>query len=121
VPGEELPALYSGARCFAFPSLAEGFGRPCIEAMACGAPVVASNRTALPETCGDAALLPDAEDEKAVAEALRAACLDDAVRKRLVEAGLKRAAESSPGRFAAELLKAFEAALAGPKEGLWSG
>jgi glycosyltransferase involved in cell wall biosynthesis len=119
VPADDLPALYSGARCFAFPSLAEGFGRPPIEAMACGVPAVASDHTALPETCGDAALLPDAEDEEAISQALEAACFDEAARKRLVEAGSARAAEFTPVRFRNELLQAFEAALAGPKEGLW--
>jgi alpha-1,3-rhamnosyl/mannosyltransferase len=121
VPDAELPALYSGARCFAFPSLAEGFGRPCIEAMACGVPVVASGATALPDTCSDAALLPDAGDEAAIAGALRAACFDDAVRARLAAAGAKRAGEFTPEKFAAGLLGAFESALAGPGEGLWRG
>jgi alpha-1,3-rhamnosyl/mannosyltransferase len=119
VPDGMLPSLYSGARCFAFPSLAEGFGRPCVEAMACGAPVVASSATALPETCGEAALLPDPESEEAIAEALQTACFSEAERSRLVEAGRRRAGEFSPDRFAADLLKAFEAALAGPREGLW--
>jgi len=121
VSEEDLPALYSGARCFAFPSLAEGFGRPPVEAMACGVPVVASNRTALPETCGNAALLPDAENAAAIADALQAACFDDLVRERLIAAGRARAAEFTSDRFAADLLAAFEAALAGPKEGLWPG
>ena len=120
VPEEELPSLYSGARCFAFPSLAEGFGRPCVEAMACGVPVVASSATALPETCGEGALLPDPEDEEAMTEALKTACFSEAERSRLVETGRRRAAEFSEERFAAELIKAFEAALAGPREGLWS-
>jgi len=121
VPEKELPSLYSGARCFAFPSLAEGFGRPCVEAMACGVPVVASSATALPETCGEGALLPDPESEEAIAEALNAACFNETERSRLVEAGRRRAAAFSAERFAAELIKAFEAALAGPREGLWSG
>jgi len=119
VADEDLPALYSGARCFAFPSLAEGFGRPVIEAMACGTPVVASGHTALPETCGGAALLPDAENEASIADALRAACSDDPVRERLIEAGMRRAAEFTPGRFATDLAEAFRAAEAGMAEGLW--
>jgi alpha-1,3-rhamnosyl/mannosyltransferase len=119
VAAADLPAFYSGARCFAFPSLAEGFGRPCIEAMGCGVPVVASSATALPETCGDAALLPAPESVEAIAEALRTACFDDGARARLVAAGAKRAAEFSSERMASDLLTAFDAALVGPKGGLW--
>ncbi len=116
----DLPALYGGARAFAFPSLAEGFGRPPIEAMACGVPVVASARTALPETCGDAALLPDAEDETALADCLERACCDELVRGQLIRAGLERARGHKVRRFACDLASAFSAAMAGPVEGLWS-
>jgi alpha-1,3-rhamnosyl/mannosyltransferase len=120
VPDGDLAPLYAGARCFAFPSLAEGFGRPVIEAMSCGVPVVASDRTALPETCGDAALLPDPEDVEAITDALRTACFEDAQRARLAAAGKKRAAEFSDERFGADLRAAFEAAMNGPGDGLWS-
>lgn len=119
VPEEDLPALYAGARCFAFPSLAEGFGRPCIEAMACGVPVVASAATALPETCGDAALLPDPLNEAELAAALHAACFDEALRARLVAAGTARAASFTPAQMATDLHAAFAAALAGPEEAVW--
>jgi glycosyltransferase involved in cell wall biosynthesis len=119
VSDEELPTLYSGARCFAFPSLAEGFGRPCIEAMSCGVPVVASNATALPETCADAALMPCAENVSALAKALKVACHNKQKRINLIEAGLERAGQFTEKRFASDLLEAFSRALAGPKEGLW--
>src|SRR5204863_6367 len=56
VPDDELPSLYARARVLLMPSLYEGFGLPVLEAMASGTPVVAANRGALPETCGDAAL-----------------------------------------------------------------
>jgi glycosyltransferase involved in cell wall biosynthesis len=92
VPDDELPALYAGARAFVLPSLYEGFGLPVLEAMASGVPVVASDRAALPETCGDAGLLVDPSDTAALADAVVAAATDEAVRRPLVEAGLARAA-----------------------------
>jgi glycosyltransferase involved in cell wall biosynthesis len=90
VPEELLPGLYAGAAAFVLPSLHEGFGLPVLEAMACGVPVVASDRGALPETCGGAALLVDPEDHDAIAEAVEAAIGDSS----LVAAGIARA-----GRF----------------------
>jgi len=92
VAEEDLPGLYAGAAAFAMPSLYEGFGLPCLEAMACGAPVVASDRAALPETCGQAALLVDPTDHEAFAGALLQAASPGGTRTRLVEAGRQRAA-----------------------------
>jgi glycosyltransferase involved in cell wall biosynthesis len=99
VPDEHLPGLYAGARCFVLPSLYEGFGLPCLEAMACGTPVVASNAGALPETCGGAALLVDPSDPSAIADAVEQAIGDDL----LVAAGLTRAAQFSWDRTAREI------------------
>jgi GT2 family glycosyltransferase/glycosyltransferase involved in cell wall biosynthesis len=95
-----LPGLYAGALALAMPSLYEGFGLPVLEAMASGVPVVAANRTALPETCGDAALLVDPSDSEALADALRRAATDEALRDTLVSKGLARAAEFSWDRSA---------------------
>jgi glycosyltransferase involved in cell wall biosynthesis len=67
---KDLPVLYSMASVFAFLSLYEGFGLPVLEAMACGTPVIASNTTALPEVCGDAAVLVDPRDITSAAEAI---------------------------------------------------
>jgi glycosyltransferase involved in cell wall biosynthesis len=99
VPDEDLPGLYAGARCFVLPSLYEGFGLPCLEAMACGTPVVASNAGALPDTCGGAALLVDPSDPTAIADAVERAIGDD----RLRAAGLVRAGMFSWDRAAREI------------------
>ena len=90
VPDELLPSLYAGACVLLMPSLYEGFGLPCLEAMASGVPVVAADRAALPETCGGAALLVDPGDPAALADAALDAATG-APRAALIEAGLSRA------------------------------
>jgi glycosyltransferase involved in cell wall biosynthesis len=70
VSADDLAAWYARAAIFAFPSLDEGFGMPVLEAMAAGVPVIASNRSALPEVAGDAALLVDPDDSEALRDAL---------------------------------------------------
>ena len=109
VADAELPGLYGGALAFAFPSLWEGFGLPALEAMAAGAPVVASNRGALPEVTGGAALLVDPAPQP-LAEALEQLLTDPPLRERLRLAGLARAAEFSWERTARETLKVYRAA-----------
>lgn len=109
VADAELPALYGGALAFAFPSLWEGFGLPALEAMAAGAPVVASNRGALPEVTAGAALLVD-PTPRPLAEALERLLGDPALRERLRLAGLVRAAQFSWERTARETLAVYRAA-----------
>jgi glycosyltransferase involved in cell wall biosynthesis len=111
VPDGELPALYAGAEAFVFPSLWEGFGLPVLEAMAAGAPVVASRRGALPEVAGDAAVLTEPEPAP-LAEALARVLGDAGLRERLRAAGLERARAFSWQRTAAETLAVYRAALA---------
>jgi glycosyltransferase involved in cell wall biosynthesis len=87
----DLPALYSGALCFAYPSYFEGFGLPPLEAMSCGAPVLTGNLTSLPEVVGDAGLTVDPFDTEAMAEALARLIDDAALRADLRVRGLERA------------------------------
>lgn len=95
VPESDLPALYSAATLFVFPSLYEGFGLPVLEAMACGAPVVCSNTSSLPEVAGDAALLVDPTDVKALAVAIADLLRDEARQEEMREKGLQQAARFS--------------------------
>jgi glycosyltransferase involved in cell wall biosynthesis len=109
VADEHLPGLYAGARAFVLPSLHEGFGLTCLEAMACGTPVVAARAGALPETCGDAALYVDPRDPDAIAGAIDAAMDDPALRA----AGPRRAARFTWQRTVRELDEHVVALLGG--------
>ncbi|WP_162179477.1 glycosyltransferase family 4 protein [Thermogemmatispora carboxidivorans] len=111
VHDEDKPALYSGAGLFVFPSLYEGFGLDPLEAMACGAPVVCSNRTSLPEVVGDAALCVDPTDLDALADAMYAVLSDMRLEADLRARSLRRATQFSWQRTASETLAAYEAAL----------
>jgi glycosyltransferase involved in cell wall biosynthesis len=111
VPDEDLPAIYSAADLFAFPSLREGFGLPVLEAMACGVPVVTSNVSALPEVVGDAGLLVSPRDVPALAAAIERVLADPHLQQALRAKGMARAAFFSWDRAARETLAVYESVL----------
>jgi glycosyltransferase involved in cell wall biosynthesis len=115
VPDADLPALYSGAVCFAYPSYFEGFGLPVVEAMQCGAPVIAGNRASLPEVVGDAGVLVDPFDEKEIADALRRMIENSAQRTELRAKGLQRARGFSWETTARLTLQAYQRAVLAPR------
>jgi glycosyltransferase involved in cell wall biosynthesis len=110
VPDAHLPALYSLATLVAYPSLYEGFGLPVLEALACGAPVVTSNTSSLPEVAGAAALMVDPRDTDALAAALARLLDDTSLRADLTRKGLKQAAKFSWEASARQLHAALLAA-----------
>ncbi|MDY6874721.1 MAG: glycosyltransferase family 1 protein [Chloroflexota bacterium] len=87
IPDENKAALLSGALAFTFPSLYEGFGLPVLEAQACGCPVITSITSSLPEVAGDAALMVDPSDTRAIAAGMQRIVTDPALRDRLIERG----------------------------------
>ena len=95
LPDADLCALYSSCRVFVYPSLYEGFGLPPLEAMACGAPVVASRIPSITEVTGAAACLVAPESVVELARAINTLLADEQARRQLSAAGLKRAAEFS--------------------------
>lgn len=108
VPDAELGAWYSRASLLAFPSLDEGFGMPALEAMAAGTPVLASTRGALPEVCGDAALLVEATDSEAIGSGLNRLIKDEDLCAQLRARGLHRAAGFTWERAATETWQVYE-------------
>jgi glycosyltransferase involved in cell wall biosynthesis len=109
VADADLPALYGGAAALVQPSLEEGFGLPALEAMACGTPVVASRRGALPEVVGDAGVLVDPEDERALASALARVLGSAGERRALAGRGLARAASFTAERTAGRVVELLQA------------
>lgn len=105
---EDKAAIYSGASVFVFPSLYEGFGLDPLEAMSCGAPVVCSNRTSLPEVVGGAAISIDPEDTKAMVDAIRRVLTDTELNAQLRVRSLARAAQFSWQKTASETLEVYE-------------
>ena len=106
----ELAALYRRARALVFPSLAEGFGLPVAEAMACGAPVVTSKSSSLPEVAGDAAILVDPEDVDAITAAVAGVLEDEGLRRDLRERGYERSRSFSRDALLPRLLEIYRRA-----------
>ncbi len=111
VEDEDLPALYSMAELFVYPSLYEGFGLPPLEAMACGTPVIASNTSSLPEVLGEAALLVPPTETESLAQAIASILQSDTRRAALRRAGLERAARFTWTDAARNLLNFYRQVL----------
>jgi len=107
VEEKDLPALYSGADLFVFPSFYEGFGLPVLEAMACGVPVITSNISSLPEVAGDAALLIDPQDIEALTAAIESILTDAGLRRDLRQKGLDQAARFTWAETARKTLDVY--------------
>jgi len=107
----DLVGLYRGAECFVFPSRYEGFGFPPLEAMACGAPVVSSDRTSLPEVVGDAAVLVDPDDTKALERVVGEVLASAELRASLSARGRERAKEFTWPRCAELCVAAYRQAI----------
>ena len=107
----EVRNLYVGAEAFAYPSYMETFGLTVLESMACGTPVVASNRGSLPEVAGDAAWLVDPDDHSSMADAIWVLLSDRSKRDDFVSKGLRRAQQYTWERTASETLKAYQLAI----------
>jgi glycosyltransferase involved in cell wall biosynthesis len=108
----DLAGLYGAATCFVFPSLAEGFGIPVLEALERGLPVACSRASSLPEVAGDAALYFDPLDASAIARAIEQLLDDGELRQRLADAGTRRAGRFSWSRTADATIASYERALA---------
>ncbi len=107
-------ALYAGASAFLFPSLAEGFGLPILEAMACGAPVVTSNRSSMPEVAGAAAEFCDPDDPTSIGAALAKVLRDPELAEDLRRVGFRRAKEFTWERTALQTVACYREALSFP-------
>ncbi|MCX6026985.1 MAG: glycosyltransferase family 1 protein [Chloroflexi bacterium] len=111
IPQEDLPAVYSMAAAFVYPSLYEGFGLPVLEAMACGTPVITSNVSSMPEVAGDAALLVSPNDVEGLTRALDRVLGEPDLRAELSRRGLARARQFTWRRAAESTLAVYRSVL----------
>ena len=110
ISDEQLPKLYSGASLFVFPSLYEGFGLPPLEAMACGTPVICSNRTSLPEVVGESALLFNPQKTDVLANKISTVLTKSNLHQELKNKGLERTKKFSPKKVLPKLIQTIEEA-----------
>jgi glycosyltransferase involved in cell wall biosynthesis len=108
---DDLPALYSGAALFAYPSLYEGFGLPILEAQACGVPVLTADNSCLPEAAGEGAVYVQAEAVESIAGGIVALASDAALAADVAAKGLANAAQFTWARSARQLLEAYRKVL----------
>jgi glycosyltransferase involved in cell wall biosynthesis len=108
---EDKVTLYQQARAFLYPTLYEGFGLPALEALACGVPVIGSNASSVPEIVGDAGVLVDPQDARAMAGALIAVCTEDPLHDELSKRALRQAGKFSWEKCARETAEAYESVI----------
>lgn len=111
VADEDLPALYSGASVFVFPTLYEGWGMPVVEAMACGTPVITSNNSSMPEAGGDAAVFIDAKDTKELTQQIQHVLSNQKLAATMVKKGIAHAKQFSWEQSAKDLKKVIDQTL----------
>jgi glycosyltransferase involved in cell wall biosynthesis len=112
VPDRDLPSLYAASALYVLPSLHEGFGIPCLEAMACGTPVIATRVGALPEIVGDAGwVVDDPMDHIALAAAIERVIGDARLRQQMIERGFKHASMFSWKRSAQQMLNIYHSVM----------
>ena len=107
IANTDLPAIYSQCSAFLYPSLRESFGIPILEAMACGAPVVTSNTSSMPEVAGEAASLADPSDPEQIARHMELIVTDTGYRNRLISLGFQQSARFSWRSMAREILHIY--------------
>jgi glycosyltransferase involved in cell wall biosynthesis len=108
IPEQDLPNIYKKALIFTFPSLYEGFGLPVLEAMACGVPVLTSNKSSLLEIAGNAALLVNPKDIEEISRGIETLLMNDKLRNDLIEKGVNQVKKFSWKKSAEKLIKIFE-------------
>lgn len=113
IADEDLPAIYSGATAFTFPSFYEGFGIPLLEAMQCEIPVIASNASCIPEVVGDGGILLDPNDVDGWTKAMHDISTDTPLHEEFVRKGLNQASKFSWEKTAQLTIEVYKKALQG--------